>query len=92
MDHHLELSTDFFRCGPYNDEICGSAGMVEVSTPRMVEISSPRVDESLSMKRGNTPPPPYENPPSYDVAVQMEIEMTNTKSCMKVQEYTKQFL
>jgi hypothetical protein len=27
------------------------------------------------MKRKDTPPPPYEDPPSYHVAVQIEIEM-----------------
>ena len=29
------------------------------------------------MKRKDSSPPPYEDPPSYDVAVQMEIELTN---------------
>ena len=28
------------------------------------------------MKRQDTPPPSYEDPPSYHVALQMEIELT----------------
>ena len=28
------------------------------------------------MKRKDSPPPPYEDPPYYDVAVQMEIVLT----------------
>jgi hypothetical protein len=27
------------------------------------------------MKRKDTPPPPYEYPPSYNVVIQMEIEL-----------------
>jgi hypothetical protein len=30
------------------------------------------------LKRKETPPPPYEDPPSYDVAVQIEIELTKS--------------
>ena len=28
------------------------------------------------LKKKETPPPPYEDPPSYDVALQMEIKLT----------------
>ena len=67
--------------------------MVEVSTPRIVEVSAPRMlEESSHRKRGNTPPPPYEDPPPYDVAVQMENELTKNKRHKKVPKYTKQFL
>jgi hypothetical protein len=38
------------------------------------------------MKRNDTPPPPYEDPPTYNVAVQMEIEFTKYE--LKVTEYS----
>ena len=28
------------------------------------------------LKRKETPPPPYEDPPSYNIALQMKIELT----------------
>ena len=43
------------------EQISGVAGMAAVL---------------VRMKRKDTLPPPYEDPPSYDVAVQMEIELT----------------
>ena len=48
--------------------------MVELTSPRWLEVSSRR-------KRGDTSPPPYEDPPPYDFAVQMEIEITKNKCC-----------
>ena len=35
-----------------------------------------------SMKRKDTPPPPYEDPPSYEVAIQMEAELENNNICV----------
>ena len=32
-----------------------------------------------SMKRKDTPPPPYEDPPSYEVAIQMEENEEKTR-------------
>ena len=49
------------------DSVSGVAGMAAVFA---------------RLKKKETPPPPYEDPPSYDVAVQMEIELT--KSDLKV--------
>ena len=43
------------------EQISGVAGMAAVF---------------VRMTRKDTPPPPYEDPPSYNVAVQMEIELT----------------
>jgi hypothetical protein len=93
LDHLKELLIrPFFSCRPYDDGISSSAVMLEVSLPRMMEVSPPRMlEESLPRKRGYTPPPPYEDPPSYDVAVQMEIELTKNKRCVRVPTYTNQF-
>ena len=43
------------------DSVSGVAGMAAVFA---------------RLKRKETPPPPYEDPPPYDVAVQMEMELT----------------
>ena len=91
----LVLSTwkHFIKCPfkkntPYYTYNCGNTNLKfhnynYYKYPRTASEEEEMTVEVGRSKRKETPPPPYEDPPSYSVAVQMEHEWVtpSTNSC-----------
>ena len=58
------------------DRCCKLRSEYVVSTQEPISNVAGMAAVLTRLKRKDTPPPPYENPPSYNVGLKVEIELT----------------